>query len=136
MKIAVLALLASATPLLANPVGAPPVTADYFSVNPNVHWPDANSASPRNGTFVPRQNIVMVHAGMTKQQIYPLLNVPNFSEGFFVRHWNYLLNIKIGGQSDIKQCQIQINFDRHARVTAVVWQEQICLDNVREHSTK
>ena len=102
-------------------------------VQPAPQWPDATHATKRDGVFVSRQNVALLRIGMTKQQIYPLLDVPNFNEGFFGHHWNYLLNFETGTSGEIKQCQLQLHFNRHAEMDDILWREKSCAELASNH---
>ncbi|MDE8650208.1 outer membrane protein assembly factor BamE [Novosphingobium album (ex Liu et al. 2023)] len=92
-------------------------------------FPDPTHATRKAGAFVPPRNVAMVVAGLTKQQVYTLLDVPHFHEGLFgVRRWNYILNFYTGSGNDHRSCQYQIRFDAKARVEAAYFHDQSCAD--------
>jgi len=96
-------------------------------VDDSIVFPAVDRASRKAGVFVAPRNIAMVTPGMTKQQIYPLLDVPHFHEGLFgVRRWNYILNFYTGNGDEFRGCQYQIQFDRNARVERTYFKEQEC----------
>jgi OOP family OmpA-OmpF porin len=101
------------------------------AVNADLEWPKMDEATRKKGAFVPIANVVKIAPGMTKNQIYTLLDVPHFSEGLFgVKKWNYILNFYTGTGSEFVSCQYHIRYDRDYRVEATYWQSQQCADLV------
>jgi len=93
----------------------------------SVEFPEPRKATRKDGAFVPPRNVAMVTPGMTKNQIYTLLDVPHFHEGvFFVRKWNYILNFYTGNGDEYVSCQYQIRFDKKARVENTYFREPEC----------
>jgi outer membrane protein assembly factor BamE len=92
-------------------------------------FPDPDRAWTKDGSFPNMDNLRMVAAGQTKQQVYQLIGPPHFNEPVFhVREWNYLLHLRNGDQSMV--CQFQIRFDSDSRVTSTRWRDQACADLV------
>lgn len=97
------------------------------AADPAIEFPNPKHATRPRGAFVRPQNVAMVTEGMTKGQIYTLLDVPHFSEGLFgVKRWNYILNFYTGSGAEYRSCQFQIRFDGKARVAGRWWQDQEC----------
>jgi len=95
----------------------------------NVSFPDPDRARTREGSFPNTDNVRMVAAGQTKQQVYQLIGPPRFNEPVFhVLEWNYLLHLRRGDQA--VTCQYQIQFDSRSRVTGTRWRDQACADLV------
>ena len=98
-------------------------------VDPAIEFPNPRHATRKQGVFVRPQNVAMVTEGMTKGQIYTLLDVPHFNEGLFgVRRWNYILNFYTGSGHEYRTCQFQIRFDGKMRVAGRWWQDRECAD--------
>lgn len=109
----------------AQPLG--PLPAYRPAVDSNIVFPAIGKASRKEGVFVAPRNIAMVTPGMTKRQIYTLLDVPHFHEGLFgVRRWNYILNFYAGKGDEVRPCQYQIQFDRRARVERTYFKDREC----------
>lgn len=123
-------LLTFATLIAAIPVmAAEPHVAPYATVDPAISFPDPARATRKKGAFIAPADLNLVGPGMTKGQLYTLLDVPHFHEGLFgSRRWNYILNFYSGTGRDYMQCQYQIQFDKHARVSGAYWRGQRCAD--------
>ncbi|AIY42974.1 Outer membrane protein A precursor [Collimonas arenae] len=94
-----------------------------------VTFPDRDSASLKEGTFVNIDNLRQVAPGLSKNQLYALLQEPHFSEGVFgVRKWNYIFNFRTGKGDEFVSCQYQIQFDDHKLVKATYWKDPACAD--------
>ena len=96
-----------------------------------VGFPERSSAWLKEGTFVNVDNLRQVAPGLTKTQVYALLQEPHFSEGIFGVHvWNYIFNFRTGHGQDVMTCQYQIQFDDQYRVKATYWKDPACADLV------
>jgi len=112
------------TPAFA-PEGATPTYRP--SVTPDADWHDPDDATRRQGAFVPARNIALVAPGLKKSEVYTLLDVPHFHEGFFgVRRWTYLLNFYTGNGDEYRQCEYKLLYDRKMRVESAHWREAEC----------
>ncbi|AIY41689.1 Outer membrane protein A precursor [Collimonas arenae] len=98
-----------------------------------VKFPDADSASLKEGTFVNIDNLRQVIPGLSKNQMYALLQEPHFSEGVFgVRQWNYIFNFRTGKGYEFVRCQYQVQFDDHKLVKATYWKDPACADFLKQ----
>ena len=94
-----------------------------------VGFPERSSAWLKEGTFVNVDNLRQVAPGLTKNQVYALLQEPHFSEGIFGVHvWNYIFNFRTGHGQDVVTCQYQIQFDNQYQVKATYWKDPACAD--------
>ncbi|MEO6917494.1 MAG: OmpA family protein [Collimonas sp.] len=98
-----------------------------------VKFPDRDSASLKEGTFVNIDNLRQVGPGLSKSQMYALLQEPHFSEGVFgVRKWNYIFNFHTGKGNEFVSCQYQVQFDEHKLVKATYWKDPVCADFLKK----
>ena len=110
---------AAAEPVIGLPAYRP-------KIDSSIEFPAPEQAAQGAGVFVPARNVVMVTPGMTKSQIYTLLDIPHFHEGFNVRRWNYILNFYTGNGNDYRACQYQIRFAERGRVDQTYFRDSEC----------
>jgi outer membrane protein OmpA-like peptidoglycan-associated protein len=122
--IAAVLAMNSASAALAEPAAGLP--AYRPKLDASIDFPAPERAARESGAFVPPHNVVMVTPGMTKPQIYTLLDVPHFHEGFNVNRWNYVLNFYTGNGDEYVACQYQIRFARGGRVEQTYFQDPEC----------
>lgn len=125
MKTNLKAILAVATTLALTACGSyNNVNSQGQIVGENVKWHNiqnttlVNSAKNQTGIWVTPQKLDMLQEGMSKPQLYKLLDRPHHDEGFFnVQEWNYTLNYNspsdVRHPSTLKQCQLKITFDKN-----------------------
>ncbi|WP_220805617.1 outer membrane protein assembly factor BamE [Achromobacter sp. UMC46] len=92
-------------------------------------FPAPEKAWPREGAYPNPDNLRMLKQGMTKDQLYGLLGMPHFNEGFFyVREWNYLFQVSTSGtpSANVGACQLKIKFDQDMRAASYQWKPENC----------
>ncbi|VWX58885.1 Outer membrane protein A [Burkholderiales bacterium 8X] len=97
-----------------------------------VVFPDvARSAWQKEGTFPNLDNLRLVGAGASKDQLYDLIGRPHFREGAIaVREWDYVFNFRepSGG---VVTCQFKAIFDKDARAQSFHWAPAACADRLK-----
>ena len=90
-----------------------------------VIFPDADSATMKEGTFPNLGSLALVKPGVTKDQLYYLLGRPHFREGFHgVREWDYLFHFRVGDA--VRTCQYKVIFDRDYHGRSFHWLPEDC----------
>lgn len=102
--------------------------------NPEVTFPEVDEAWQHKGSFVNVDNLRQMHAGLSKDQVYHLLDRPDFQEGLFsVHEWNYIFHFRTGDAADdYITCQYQVHFDRDMITQDMHWRDQQCADFLAE----
>lgn len=92
-------------------------------------FPDPGRSTLKGGLSADLDEVRMVHKGMTKNQLYPLLGPPHFDEGVFhIREWNYVLNLPdVQAPRGYTQCQLRLHFDDARRVSDMAWKPRSCV---------
>lgn len=82
----------------------------------------------KEGIFPNIENLRNVAPDMTKDQIYALLGHPHFSEGIgSVREWDYILNFRKNGGTDVETCQYKIIYTPGMRLRSTYWKPASCV---------
>lgn len=87
-------------------------------------FPDPASASFKNGSWPNVENLRQVQAGMTKDELYNLLDRPHFAEGFGPREWDYLFHFKTAQGERV--CQYKVLFDSKKLARSFYWKPADC----------
>src|SRR5690625_1203080 len=98
-------------------------------------FPDAEKVSFVTGSYPNVDNVRTVvrtieHSGMTRDQLYNMLNRPHFAEGFKVREWDYLFHFNTN--QGVHTCQFKVLFDTDRIARSYHWQPESCADLLGE----
>ncbi len=97
----------------------------------SVTFPDRESASFKEGTFVNLDNLRQMIPGLSKAQVYDLIGHPHFNEGVFGVHtWDYIFNFRTGKGNEFMTCQYQLIFNKDMLTEAGNWNRRECADFV------
>ncbi len=83
-------------------------------------WPKLTQEDlTKRGTFPNTASVKLVQKNMTRDQVYHLVGVPHFSEGFQVHEWDYLFHFNTA--QGIESCQMKVFFDKNKTVQSIFW---------------
>ena len=72
-------------------------------------------ATQPEGIHANSENLSKIRPGLTKQQVYELLGVPHYREGFGAREWDYLLHLSGTNLA----CQLKLIYDKDMNVGSI-----------------
>lgn len=87
-------------------------------------FPEPASATFTNGSWPNADNLRQMQPGMTKNQIYNLLDHPHFDEGIGAREWDYLFHLRTANGETV--CQYKILFDDKKLARSFFWKPTSC----------
>lgn len=120
-KLAALLTAAATTALLSAGCAAPRLPPNAQ----NVSFPQREASYRSEGIVASPEMLQLIRAGLSKDQVRQLLGNPHFTEGlFFVKDWNYLIDIA-QPEGEKLNCQLQLQFEDSV-LTARHWQTEAC----------
>ncbi|MBR0573930.1 MULTISPECIES: OmpA family protein [Pasteurellaceae] len=89
-------------------------------------WPEIDDATQPEGIFPNLENLDHIGPGVTKKDLYYLIERPHFSETHGVREWNYIMKFRQADRS-VKICQYKVLFDNNMVAQRFYWLPKDCL---------
>ncbi|PIE42121.1 MAG: flagellar motor protein MotB [Gammaproteobacteria bacterium] len=90
-------------------------------------WPKMEDALIPEGIFPNLENLSKIGPGMTKKELYNLIERPHFSETHAAKEWNYIMKFRQADRS-VKICQYKVLFDRDRVAQSFYWLPEDCLN--------
>lgn len=126
-------LLPSLLPVLLSLslTGCTYVVSDY--INPDgtardeVIFPDISDATQPDGVFPNLENLAKIDAGVSKKDLYHLIERPHFHEANGAKEWDYIMKFRQPDRS-VKICQYKILFDKDNIARSFFWKPANCLN--------
>ncbi len=92
-----------------------------------VVFPDLADATQPEGIFPNLENLAKIDPGMSKKDLYYLIERPHFHEINGAKEWDYIMKFRQADRS-VKTCQYKILFDKDNIARNFYWKPANCLD--------
>ncbi len=95
-------------------------------VGGKLDWPKIEEATMPEGIFPNLKNLANIDKGLTKKELYYLIERPHFHETHGAREWNYIMKFRQADRS-VKVCQYKVLFDKNMVAQSFYWLPADCL---------
>lgn len=98
-----------------------------------VIFPDLEDATLPEGIFPNLENLSSIDSGVTKKDLYHLIERPHFHEMNGAKEWDYIMKFRQPDRS-VKICQYKVLFDKDNIARNFYWKPAGCLNETMDLS--
>lgn len=102
-------------------------SSNEVTTTENINFPEINKSYLKEVHQYQLSDIQQLKSGLNKDQVRHILGNPHFSEGiFFVKKWNYVLDINQENTHLTQPCELLLDFDKTSHVEGIHWKDATC----------